>query len=60
MERPAEGVEKGDSLARMMANPGALSPPHCHPDCNEVIHLAAGSVLQLQGEGWISLESGDT
>jgi len=41
-----DGIVEGAglSLMRMTLNPGATSPRHRHPDCNEVITLLQGRI----------------
>ncbi len=48
------------SVARMTLAEGALSEGHSHPNCNEVIHLIAGSVEQAVGGDRVVMAPGDT
>ncbi len=48
------------SVARMTLAVDACSEGHRHPNCNEVIHLIAGSVEQAVGPNRIVIAPGDT
>lgn len=50
----------GLSLARMTVLPNQTSPAHRHPNCNEVIHILAGSIDQRIGDTWTACQTGDT
>lgn len=60
MEWLAEGAEKHVSLAKMVVKSGAVSSLHRHDNCNEVIHLLFGNVVQRRAADWIDMTSGDT
>ena len=60
MEWLAEGDDMGVSLARMVVTAGATSPAHRHDNCNEVIHLLSGAIVQRRGGGWTDMTAGDT
>ena len=42
------------SLARMVLEPGHAAPAHRHPDCQEALHVLAGSV-ELRRDGEVRL-----
>jgi quercetin dioxygenase-like cupin family protein len=48
------------SLAKMSLKPLADSPAHRHPNCNEVIHVVRGEVIQRIGDQRTTLKAGDT
>ena len=48
------------SVARMILNADACAERHCHPNCNEVIHLIHGSLEQLVGVERFVMQAGDT
>jgi len=60
MEWLADGADKDLSLARMVVLPGACSPAHRHPNCNEVIHVLAGEIIQRRDDHWAAMTVGDT
>ena len=48
------------SVARMTLNAEACAERHCHPNCNEVIHVIHGSVEQSVGDRRFTMQAGDT
>jgi len=57
----ASGCAGADiSLARMTLEPGRAAPQHRHPDCQEALHLLAGTVELRIGSECRALEAGDS
>lgn len=52
--------QSGLSLARMTVDVGVTSDLHQHDNCNEVIHVLAGTIDQRVGETWRTIETGGT
>jgi len=50
----------GLSLARMVVSAGTTSETHCHPDCNEVIHVLSGNIRQMCDQRITTAQKGDT
>ena len=48
------------TLARMVLEPGRAAPAHRHPDCQEALHLLAGTVELHIGAERRLLEAGDS
>ncbi len=40
--------------------PNQINPTHVHPNCEEVLHVLAGSCEHLVGDKWVTLKAGDT
>lgn len=41
--------------------PGCGNPRHYHPNCEELLHVATGSIDHyIEGVGWLPMEKGDT
>jgi len=51
-------ADAGLSLMRMTLDPGATSPRHSHPDCNEVITLLEGQI-EVDLDGTVSAVRSD-
>ncbi len=48
------------SLAHMVLEAGKSAPRHCHPDCQEALHLLTGRIELQLGSGLHLLEAGDS
>ena len=48
----------GPSVARMTLKAGKNSPPHRHPNCDEFIYLAKGTIEQFKEADRVSLSPG--
>ncbi len=48
------------TVGRTTIRPGHHNPRHCHPNCEEVLHLLAGRIEHSIGDETFILEAGDT
>lgn len=56
----ALGNAQETTLGRCVIRPGQENPLHRHPNCEEALHLVAGTVEHVAGEAKWLLEPGDT
>jgi quercetin dioxygenase-like cupin family protein len=47
------------ALGHVIIKPGASNPPHCHPNCEEVLYLLSGCLEHSVGEEKIPASAGD-
>jgi quercetin dioxygenase-like cupin family protein len=50
----------GVTVGRVVIRKGASNPRHCHPTCEEVLHLLRGRLRHSVGDDTFVLEPGDT
>jgi len=55
------GNSEHQTLGLCVLKPGCENPRHYHPNCEEVLHVLAGSIEHfVDGEGWLPMQPGDT
>jgi quercetin dioxygenase-like cupin family protein len=59
------GAPQGNSeyvtVGKCVLFPGRENPKHCHPNCEEILHVLSGRIEHfVEGEGWFPMETGDT
>lgn len=48
------------TVGRVTIHPGKCNPRHCHPTCEEVLHLLAGELEHSLGDRMVRLSAGDS
>jgi quercetin dioxygenase-like cupin family protein len=48
------------TIGQAVINPGQENPPHYHPNCDEVLHVLKGRILQTVGDKAVEMNEGDT
>ena len=57
----AAGSSEHQTVGRCVIEPGQQNPRHCHPNCEEVLHLLSGHIKHfVEGRGWLPMLPGDT
>lgn len=54
------GNATGLTLGRVTIKAGQQNPRHCHPTCEEVLHLLSGRLIHTLANERIAMEAGDT
>lgn len=55
------GNSAEQTFGKCVLKPECANPRHFHPNCEEILHVAEGSIDHfIEGEGWIPMEPGDT
>lgn len=56
-----EGNSDAQTFGKCVLLPGQGNPRHLHPNCEEILHVAKGSIDHfVDGVGWIPMKEGDT
>ena len=50
----------GLRIGEAVIKPGQESPRHFHPNCDEVLHVLQGHILQVMGDESVEMSAGDT
>ena len=49
------------TVGKCVIKPGQQNGKHCHPNCEEVLHLLSGRIEHfVEDQGWLPMEPGDT
>jgi len=49
------------TVGKCVLFPGKENPRHYHPNCEEVLHVLAGTIDHfVEGDGWLPMNAGDT
>jgi quercetin dioxygenase-like cupin family protein len=48
------------TVGEAMIKPGQSDPTHYHPNCDEVLHVLKGQILQTIGDKTVMMREGDT
>jgi quercetin dioxygenase-like cupin family protein len=48
------------TFGRVIIRAGHENPRHRHPNCDEILHVISGRLEHTLGEGWVTMEPGDT
>ena len=55
-----QGNSDAMTFGRVTILAGCANPRHLHPNCEEILHLAAGSLTHTLGDASIAMSAGDT
>lgn len=56
-----QGNAEGLTVGQCIIKPGCANPRHYHPNCEEVLHVLAGTIAHtLAGEDRVIMQPGDT
>jgi len=48
------------TVGQATIKPGQSNPPHWHPNCDEVLHLISGRIMNRMGDKEFEMKAGDT
>ena len=48
------------TFGRVLIKAGHANPRHCHPNCDEILHLLSGQIEHSLGDQTFSMRPGDT
>lgn len=56
----AIGNSETMTVGKCLIAPGQANQPHYHPNCDEILHVLAGTIRHRLGEAYFEMTVGDT